>query len=197
MKTKTYDEGETEFRWYILYVMITKEHKVKRKIEDIQKKEPDFSELIKEVLVPISTSIVFTNNKKKEKIECIFSGYIFFHAKLTMELYYKIMSIYDIIKFLGKTEDQQFSLPCYMNDDEINRVFNSIDFYKEKSSYAPDFVKGDYVRITFGVFRNYKGRIKSVHNGKVSIQSDFMNAADIKDIPIFAIEKIGINDDKI
>ena len=182
-----------DFKWYILYVMSGFENRLKQKISELTKIKK-FEKRLNNILVPIAKKIIVEQNKKKERIECVFTSYIFIQANLDDELYNRISNFEGVFYFLGSSKDMEKTLPLSMNNEDIDLLFNAISKFKETDNYLYlQFAVGDYVKITSGVFRNCRGRIKVIHNNKVTISSEYLSAADIKEIPIHTIEKIDID----
>jgi transcription termination/antitermination protein NusG len=191
-KTEEQEFYDKSYEWYILYVMGGLEHKLRQKIEDLTRLKK-YEKKIKNVIVPVAKKVIVEQNKKKERVECIFSSYIFIQANLDEELCERIATLEGSFYFLGarSRETSSSGIPYPMHVKDLDLLFSAMNKFKETDNCLYlQFAIGDYVKITSGVFRNCRGKIKNIYNNKVTVESDYLSAADIKEIPLHTIEKI-------
>jgi transcriptional antiterminator NusG len=161
----------TENRWYAIQCLSNHEDKVKRYLFKYKEESEDFSNCLREVLVPIETVSEVKNGKKRQRDRKFYPGYVFVEMKLfdnqgnlLKSPWYKIKDTDGVINFIGKEN------PTPLGDDEIGRILRQVDEAKGKEVPKVKFDKGEVVKILDGPFLNLTGEIEEIDAEKGTLK---------------------------
>jgi transcription antitermination factor NusG len=173
------------YKWYVLFVAVTKEFKIKERILRFANKK------IQDVFIPTAMKADrVSKNMNASFSEIIYSGYIFILTDLDSEVCEKILELEDVFCFLGS---RKHALPLNLHEDELETMERGIDFSR-KVVNDPGclFSAGDYVKISSGIFKNLKGHIKEVRKNLVmlNLENEIMNRQINITIGFSEIEKV-------
>jgi len=178
-----------KYQWYILFVASGKEYKIRDRIYRLD----DYQKKIRQIWIPSINHIVQTKNKKEIVRDLFFSSYIFLLIDLDFNFFRKITELEDVFCFLWNRGLYSKDLPSAILFEEIQIAEQAIEKLKmENSTPCSQYADGDYVRITFGIFKNLKGFIKEVRKNFIIIdlESDVIHRQLAISVQIKYIEKI-------
>ena len=154
-------------KWYSLRVISGKEKKIKERI-DLEVSRSDWSDLVKQVVVPTEKVYKIRGGKKVISERNILPGYLLVEAdpkRFKGEIVQAIANLPNIIHFLGKTS------PIPMQDVEANRLLGKVDESQEiGESLLEPFIVGETVKIVDGPFNEFVGEIQEVNEEKKKLK---------------------------
>lgn len=161
-------EKELKKGWYVLRAISGKEAKVKEMLEAAIK-NTHLGDYVFQVLIPTEKVYSTRNGKKVIKERNLYSGYVFIEAILTGEVIYELRNMTNVIDFLrGRAKNSD---PETLREVEVMRMLGAADDLREPVDEALDeFVVGEPVKVTFGPFSGFSGRIKEVNNEKKKLK---------------------------
>jgi len=180
------EQGGKAMHWFVLFVAVGKEVKVKDKIHNLNLDGVD------EILIPTITRIVLKKNKKQEQLETLYPSYMFIRANINNEMVDRIQRLEYVYRFLGLSKQGSYELPSALTKREMTRIFQNTDYYRETNPtelLQDNFATGDYVCITNGVFKNLKGYVHELRKeyAILDLEEGVHNKITIK---LYNIEKI-------
>ncbi len=146
--------------WYVLRAIGGKEKKAKENI-DAEVKRRNLEDLIGEVVVPVEKVYQQRNGKKVLKEHILYSGYVFVECVLDNEAKAVLLSVANVLGFLGDGEPQP------IRASEVNRLIGRVDEVADDTmeDQVP-FVVGDTVKVTDGSFSGFSGEVEEVNEEK-------------------------------
>jgi len=150
--------------WYSLRVISGKEKKIRDAILfDVN--NSDYSELVKEVLVPTENVIEMKEGKKKIRERVFFPGYLLIKMEITKESKYLIEHINGVINFIGSRGEPQPLKP-----EEISRIIGVVDSSQDIEIVAHPFKTGDAIKVIDGPFMDFSGFVQEVNTDKQKLK---------------------------
>ncbi len=157
------DQPDERGQWYIVQCLTGKEYRVRDRILEIVAIEK-LEEYIFRVLVPEEETIEIKNNKRLEKTNRIYPGYIFVRMLMDNEMFYKIRQLSGVAKFIGSK-----TAPTAVTEDEILKVLRKVGDKTKKIDI--DFEVGEIVKVIAGPFRGYSGPISEINAERGKLKS--------------------------
>jgi transcriptional antiterminator NusG len=171
-------------RWYTLQTY-GNERTVKEAI-NIMIEEYSLQEKILDVLVPTEDVIEIKDGKKKISERSLYSGYVFMHVDLDIELQHRIQSVPKVSGFIG--EDKY---PTPISERDIKKILEKVN---NRAAPKPKiyFDKGEMVRITEGPFANFTGMVDEydLEHGTLKLNVSIFGRSTPVDISFSQVEKI-------
>jgi len=149
--------------WYIVQCLTGHEYRVRDRIVELIAVEK-LQDQIFRVLVPEEETIEIKNNKRQEKINKIYPGYIFVRMLLDNEMFYKIRQLSGVAKFIGSK-----TAPTPVTEEEILKVLRKVGDKTKKIDI--DFEVGEIVKVIAGPFRGYSGPISEINAERGKLKS--------------------------
>jgi len=149
--------------WYIVQCLTGQEYRVRDRIVELIAVEK-LQDQIFRVLVPEEETIEIKNNKRQEKINKIYPGYIFVRMLLDNEMFYKIRQLSGVAKFIGSK-----TAPTPVTEEEILKVLRKVGDKTKKIDI--DFEVGEIVKVIAGPFRGYSGPISEINAERGKLKS--------------------------
>jgi len=153
----------SEHKWYALQCLSNHEDKVRKYLFKYKEDDEDFSQCLKEVLVPVETVSEVKNGKKKQRDRKFYPGYVFVEMKLfdmqgslLKDPWYKIKETDGVINFIGREN------PTPLAEDEIGRILRQVEDASGKEVPKVNFSAGEIVKILDGPFLNLTGEIEEI-----------------------------------
>jgi len=153
----------SEHKWYALQCLSNHEDKVRKYLFKYKEDDEDFSQCLKEVLVPVETVSEVKNGKKKQRDRKFYPGYVFVEMKLfdmqgslLKDPWYKIKETDGVINFIGREN------PTPLAEDEIGRILRQVEDASGKEVPKVNFSTGEIVKILDGPFLNLTGEIEEI-----------------------------------
>jgi len=153
----------SEHKWYALQCLSNHEDKVRKYLFKYKEDDEDFSQCLKEVLVPVETVSEVKNGKKKQRDRKFYPGYVFVEMKLfdmqgslLKDPWYKIKETDGVINFIGREN------PTPLAEDEIGRILRQVEDASGKEVPKVNFATGEIVKILDGPFLNLTGEIEEI-----------------------------------
>ena len=164
----------SEPRWYAVQCLSNHEDKVRRFLTRFREDDEDFSNHLREVLVPIETVSEVKNGRKRQRDRKFYPGYVFVEmhlydpeGNLLKEPWYKVKDTDGVINFIGRAN------PTPLGEDEIGRILRQVEDAKGKEVPKVRFETGEEVKILDGPFVNLTGEVEEIDaekgNLKVSV----------------------------
>lgn len=157
--------SETEKKWYVLRAISGKEAKVKEYLEaDI--KNGSLGDFVSQVLIPTEKVYQVRNGKKIVKERSYLPGYVLIEAKLVGEVIHHLVSIPNVINFLGGSKS-----PAPLRQSEVNRILGTVDELQEnEAEITIPYTVGETVKVNHGPFTGFSGIIEEVNNEKKKLK---------------------------
>ena len=159
---------QEEKKWYSLRVISGKEKSVKERIEKEIEINPDWEEIVFNVIVPTEKVYKIQGGKKVMKERNLLPGYILVEAlgsRLNGDVAKGIADIQNVIHFLGK------ETPLPMTNAEARRLLGIVDDSAEAgASMAEPYLVGETVKIIDGAFADFIGDVIEVNEEKKKLK---------------------------
>ena len=153
--TKDKITENNEVKWYAIHTYSGYENTVKRNL--LQRVEAlGISDKIFEVLIPQEVHVTVKGNKKVEKTENIYPGYVLVKMIANKETWFVVRNTPRVTGFVGSGTD-----PVPLSQEEVDRILNITD--KKNVNYNSEFSKGDRVQVVSGPFKDSEGKIEDVY----------------------------------
>ena len=152
-------------RWYIVTTYAGYENSVKQDLER-RIQSMDMSDKIYQVLVPEETvEVTDKNGKKKEKVNKMYSGYVFVEMEVDKEMddtaWFNVRNTPKVTGFLGSSGGGTKPIP--VPKDEMDKILRKLGMISKPKL---DIAVGDRVTVTSGAFANFEGDIVSINEEK-------------------------------
>lgn len=150
-------------KWYVLKIKNGYELYIKSQIIEIL-----LSYKIKKykIIIPFKKKIIIKNNKKYYYKKNLLPGYLIANLILNNKIIYNIKKINGVIDFLNKKHNKN-PLPFYKKDLII--FLKNYKKIKNINTNRLNFIKGDKVKITKGIFYGLNGEIEKVNKKKEEV----------------------------
>ena len=150
--------------WYSLRVISGKEKKIKEAIL-FEVSHSEYSEIVKDVLVPTENLIEMKEGKKRVRERVFFPGYLLIKMEITKESKFLIENINGVINFIGSRGE-----PEPLKPEEISRIIGVVEGSKDFELAAHPFKNGDAVRVIDGPFMDFSGFVREVNTDKQKLK---------------------------
>ena len=152
-------------RWYIVTTYAGYENSVKQDLER-RIQSMDMSDKIYQVLVPEETvEVTDKNGKKKEKVNKMYSGYVFVEMEVDKEMddtaWFNVRNTPKVTGFLGSSGGGTKPIP--VPKDEMDKILRKLGMISKPKL---DISVGDRVIVTSGAFANFEADILSINEEK-------------------------------
>lgn len=145
-------------KWYVVHTYSGHENKVKANIEKIVENR-GMEDIILEVAVPTEEVTEVKNGKKKTKSKKIFPGYVLVKMFMTDDSWYVVRNTRGVTGFVGPG-----SKPIPLTEHEVRKMGI------EKRTVEIDIHKGDSIKVIFGPFEGFVGKVTEVHAERNSLK---------------------------
>ena len=158
-------------RWYAVQCLSNHEDKVRRFLTRFREDDENFSNHLKEILVPIETVSEVKNGQKKQRDRKFYPGYVFVEmhlfdteGNLLKEPWYKVKDTDGVINFIGRDNTPT------LRGDGRGRILRQVEEAKGKEVPKVQFELGQVVKILDGPFINLTGDIEEIDAEKGSLK---------------------------
>ncbi len=148
-------------RWYVVHAYSNYEHRVKRSLEELIKRE-GLDQYFGEVLVPTEEVVEMRMGQQRKSDRKFFPGYVLVQMELNDETWHMVKSVPRVLGFIGGTSDR----PAPITDQEANKILNSVEEGVNKPRPKVLFEPGEVVRIIDGPFKDFNGVVEEVNYEK-------------------------------
>ena len=155
---------DNQKRWYIVQTYSGHENKVKVNLEK-RIEYMNMGEKIFRVEVPQKTVTQIKGNKKQEREEKIFPGYVFVEMIMDEDSWYVVRHTAGVTKFTGSAKR-----PIPAKESEIKKIIHRSTSQTQKVEL--DVKPGDKVRIISGPFSDFIADIIEVYPDKAKIRAN-------------------------
>lgn len=155
---------DNQKRWYIVQTYSGHENKVKVNLEK-RIEYMNMGEKIFRVEVPQKTVTQIKGNKKQEREEKIFPGYVFVEMIMDEDSWYVVRHTAGVTKFTGSAKR-----PIPAKESEIKKIIHRSSSQTQKVEL--DVKAGDKVRIISGPFSDFIADIIEVYPDKAKIRAN-------------------------
>lgn len=178
------EETSEKPSWYIIHTYSGHEYKVKERIEQ-RAESMNMSHKITKVIVPEEESVEIKNNKRVERTNKMFPGYVFVEMILDNETWFLIRKIPGVSKFLGPK-----STPLPVTEKEMLRVLQQTGVKTKKIEV--DFEIGELIKVISGPFRGYQGGINEIFpdRGKLKAKISIFGRETPVELDFDQVEKV-------
>jgi len=173
-------------KWYVAQVFSGQEKKVKQALED-HRELKGVAPLIEEIVLPIENVSEVKNGQQRIVEKKLWPGYLLLRMTLTEDSWLYVKYTQGVIDFLGGDK------PTALSQEEVEQILSDLENKKEKVTHKHKFEVGDKVKITDGVFVNFKGTITEIFHekGRLSvIVSIFGRDTRVDDLEFSQVEEI-------
>lgn len=154
---------EQQRSWYVLHTYSGYEDAVaknlKQRIESLGMEDKIFN-----VIVPKEKKIKIKNGKRKTVEEKVFPGYVLVEMIVTDESWYVVRNTPRVTGFLGAG-----TTPIPVSQKDIDELMGKME--KDVAAFTIDFIVGDAVKISDGMFKGYEGKVAEIdqERGKIKV----------------------------
>ena len=154
--------AQTGKNWYVLKTVSGKEAKVKEYIEAELKHNPQLSQYVSQIVVPMEKHAVQRSDGKrvvKEKVSL--PGYIFVEAEMKGDVAHTLRFMPNVLGFLGGLDN-----PSPVKQSEINRMLGNAEETEIVDEVVVPFEVNETVKVTDGPFSGFSGVIEEFNTEK-------------------------------
>ena len=154
--------AQTGKNWYVLKTVSGKEAKVKEYIEAELKHNPQLSQYVSQIVVPMEKHAVQRSDGKrvvKEKVSL--PGYIFVEAEMKGDVAHTLRFMPNVLGVLGGLDN-----PSPVKQSEINRMLGNAEETEIVDEVVVPFEVNETVKVTDGPFSGFSGVIEEVNTEK-------------------------------
>ena len=145
----------SEANWYVVHTYSGYENKVKANIDKTIENR-HLEDQILEVRVPMQDVVELKNGEKKQVQKKMFPGYVLIHMVMNDDTWYVVRNTRGVTGFVGPG-----SKPVPLTEQEIEAL--GISMVRDVEI---DFVEGDSVVVTGGVWKDTVGVVQSINEAK-------------------------------
>ena len=145
----------SEANWYVVHTYSGYENKVKANIDKTIENR-HLEDQILEVRVPMQDVVELKNGEKKQVQKKMFPGYVLIHMVMNDDTWYVVRNTRGVTGFVGPG-----SKPVPLTEQEIEALGISL-----VGGVEIDFVEGDSVVVTGGVWKDTVGVVQSINEAK-------------------------------
>ena len=158
--------AEGNKKWYVVRAISGKEAKVKEVLDAACKNVENLGSHLYQVLIPTEKVYTTRAGKKVLKEKNLFSGYVFIQADLTGEIEEYIRNTSNVIDFVRGRDAAHKPEPIL--EAEIARMLGAAEAETgaEDDEAPNDFIVGETVKVSYGPFNGFIGRIDEVYREK-------------------------------
>lgn len=157
--------ADSEFRWYIVQVMVRCEKKVAESIEERARTE-GVAAMIKDIKVPSEDILELKSGQKRKVERLLFPGYVLVHMQMNSEAWGLIRRTPHVRGFLGERHK-----PVPLSEEEIKNILARTAVKAgEEIKTETIFEPGEVVRIIEGPFADFSGTVEEVNAAKSSLR---------------------------
>ena len=143
-----------EANWYVVHTYSGYENKVKANIEKIIENR-HLEDQILEVRVPMQDVVELKNGARKQVSKKLFPGYVLINMIMNDDTWYVVRNTRGVTGFVGPG-----SKPVPLTEGEMKPLG------VQGESLVIDFVEGDTIIVTDGVWKDTIGVIQRINTGK-------------------------------
>src|SRR5678809_1447546 len=186
---------EKNTRWYVLRVVSGKERKVKEYLDkDIARS--GYSEVIKQVFLPMEKVYKVQNGKKVMSEKNYFPGYVMLEVldgKLTDDMIHHISNVSNVMHFLTDGKGSKGNI-ISLRKAEVNKMLGKVDEMADATGIkmSEPFIVGETIKIIDGPFNDFNGVIEEVtdEKKKLKVQVKIFGRATPVELSYMQVEKI-------
>jgi transcriptional antiterminator NusG len=152
-----------ERRWYVIHTYSGYEEAVAKSL--LQRIESfGMQDKIFNVIVPKEKKIKIKGGKREIVEEKIYPGYVLVEMIVTDDSWYVVRNTPNVTGFVGAG-----TTPIPVSDEEIEKLKKRMEI--KEPEYKIDVEKGDIVKITDGIFKDFEGKVEEINKekGKVKV----------------------------
>jgi transcriptional antiterminator NusG len=152
-----------ERRWYVIHTYSGYEEAVAKSL--LQRIESfGMQDKIFNVIVPKEKKIKIKGGKREIVEEKIYPGYVLVEMIVTDDSWYVVRNTPNVTGFVGAG-----TTPIPVSDEEIEKLKKRMEI--KEPEYKIDVEKGDIVKITEGIFKDFEGKVEEINKekGKVKV----------------------------
>ena len=164
---------QVETKWYVLRVVSGKERKVKEYLDkDIARS--GYSEVIKQVFLPMEKVYKVQNGKKVMREKNYFPGYVMLEVldgKLTDDMIHHISNVSNVMHFLTDGKGSKGNI-ISLRKTEVNKMLGKVDEMSDSGgmTMSEPFIIGETIKIIDGAFNDFNGVIEEVNDEKKKLK---------------------------
>ena len=183
---RLYDENGNliERAWYIVQTFSGQEYNVRLRIEAMVKTK-NYADRIFKILVPEEQVVEVKDNRRLEKVQKMYPGYVFVECLLDDTVWYEVRRIAGVAKFVGYG-----NRPTPVVEKDMLRVLRQMG--EKGKKVEVDMEVGETVKVINGPFRGYTGAIVEVNpeRGKVKTKLSIFGRETPVELDFNQVEKV-------
>ncbi len=150
---KLHDENGNliERAWYIVQTFSSQEYNVQKRVEHMVKKK-NYEDRIFSVFVPEEQVVEVKDDRRVEKVQKMYPGYVFIDCLLDDNVWFEVRRIAGVAKFVGYG-----NRPTPVIEKDMLRVLRQMGEKGKKVEI--DYEIGEGIKVINGPFRGYTGNI--------------------------------------
>ena len=165
-------QHDQDTKWYVLRVVSGKERKVKEYL-DKEVNRSGWSEMIKQVFLPMEKVYKVQNGKKVMREKNYFPGYVMIEVsdgKLSDDMVQNISSISNVMHFLTDGKGSKGNI-ISLRKAEVNKMLGKVDEMNDQGMVMNEpFIVGETIKIIEGPFNDFNGTIEEVNDEKKKLK---------------------------
>ena len=154
--------AQTGKNWYVLKAVSGKEAKVKEYIEAELKHNPQLSQYVFQIVIPMEKHAVQRSDGKrvvKEKVSL--PSYIFVEAEMNSDVAHTLRFMPNVLGFLGGMDN-----PSPVKQSEVNRMLGNAEETEIENEVSIPYEVNETVKVVEGPFNGFSGVIEEVNTEK-------------------------------
>ena len=173
-------------RWYVLHVYSGFEEKVAEAIHDKARKQ-GLEDKVEEVMVPTEKVVEVKNNKKQEKDNKFFPGYVLAKLELDDEVRHMIKNTTKVKGFMGAGNQ-----PSPISEKDAERLIKQIKEGVDRPRPSVQFSIGEEVKVSEGPFASFNGSIEEIdeEKGRLKVSVSIFGRATPVELEFSQVEKV-------
>lgn len=159
------NEMNVGLKWYVAHTYSGYENKVKTSLEKVIENR-GLGDLICDINIPVEIVIEKKGDEEKEVEVKLFPSYVYIKMVMNDETWHAVRNIQGVTGFVGPG-----SRPTPLSDEEV-RALNLegvAEAAESEHRISLDFVVGDSVVVTSGLFEGYNGVVQAISDDRLTV----------------------------
>lgn len=152
-------------KWYCIKVQPGQEGRLAKKLQASLDLHPEYAASFGEILIPTENIVELRKGKKATVTRVSYAGYVFAQMDMGPELHYFIRELGKGVSLIGSKGE-----PTAIPEAEIETIRQQMASSVEKPKSKVSFDIDQAVRVIFGPFSNFEGRVLEVDASKSKVK---------------------------
>jgi transcriptional antiterminator NusG len=159
------NEMNVGLKWYVAHTYSGYENKVKTSLEKVIENR-GLGDLIRDINIPVEIIIEQKGEEQKEVEVKLFPSYVYIKMVMNDETWHAVRNIQGVTGFVGPG-----SRPTPLSDEEVRslNLEGVAETEETERRVSLDFVEGDNVMISSGLFEGYNGVVQAISDDRLTV----------------------------